>query len=245
MTLNPTRSKVPHTCVTGVHESQISLRFALRRAVFKIQAILRKVHGMAPKWHWTLQGQITLYIYNSCPWFPNFTPFCSMTNLCSRYTPFWDKGTEWPKMTLDTTRSYVPHTYVTSIHKIQISLSFFLRPEVFEIQVILRQVHRMIPYWPWTLQGQITLYMYMYNKSSWFPNFTPLRSTTSRFSRYKPFWDKCTEELQNDLNTTRWYVPHICDSYPRVPDFTLLRSTKSRFEIQAILRQCTEWPKCT
>ncbi len=38
-TLNTTRSKVHHMCVTGVPESQIPLRFALRPAFFKISHI--------------------------------------------------------------------------------------------------------------------------------------------------------------------------------------------------------------
>ncbi len=49
MTLNPTRSKVPHICFTSTHGSQISLRFALRPAVLEIQAILRQVHRMTPR----------------------------------------------------------------------------------------------------------------------------------------------------------------------------------------------------
>ncbi len=49
MTLKPTRSNVSHTCVTSIHESQISLRFTLRPAVFETQAILRQAHWMTPK----------------------------------------------------------------------------------------------------------------------------------------------------------------------------------------------------
>ncbi len=48
---------VPHTCVIGIHESQISVHFALWPAVLEIQTILRQVHQMTPKWSWTLQGQ--------------------------------------------------------------------------------------------------------------------------------------------------------------------------------------------
>ncbi len=48
MILNPTRSNIPHVCVTSIHESQISLRFAVRRAIFEMQAILRTVHRMTP-----------------------------------------------------------------------------------------------------------------------------------------------------------------------------------------------------
>ncbi len=38
-------AEVPQIGVTSVSDSQISVRFALRPAVFGFQAILRKVHG--------------------------------------------------------------------------------------------------------------------------------------------------------------------------------------------------------
>ncbi len=56
MTFNTTRSKVPHTCITSVPDSQISVRFALQPAFVDLD-ILRQVHPMTPKWPWTLQGQ--------------------------------------------------------------------------------------------------------------------------------------------------------------------------------------------
>ncbi len=40
-------------------------------------------------------------------------------------------------------------------------------------------------------------------------NFSPFRSTASRFLSYKPFWDKCTELLKMTLNTIRIKLPHI------------------------------------
>ncbi len=43
------------------------------------------------------------------------------------------------QMTLNITRSYVPHIYVTSILESQFSRHFALRPAVFELQAILRQ----------------------------------------------------------------------------------------------------------
>ena len=39
MTLTNRRSRVPHICITTVPESQISVRFALRWAVFEIMAV--------------------------------------------------------------------------------------------------------------------------------------------------------------------------------------------------------------
>ncbi len=136
---------------------------------------------MTPNWCWTLQGQITLYMYNNCPWFPNFTPFRSMTSRFwdTGHTCKWDKCTEWPKITLNTTRPYVPYMYVTSIHESQISLNFALRRSIFEIMAILRQVHRMTSNWPWTPQGQITLYVY--NNCPCVSDFIPFRSTANLF----------------------------------------------------------------
>ncbi len=96
-------------------------------------------------------------------------------------------------MPLNTTRSCVAHIYVTSIHESQISLHFTLRPTIFEIQAIFRQVLGMTPNWPWTPQDQITLYMY--NNCLRASNFTPLRFTTSRLqailrqvNRMTPKW---------------------------------------------------------
>ncbi len=40
----------------------------------------------------------------------------------------------------------------TSIHESHISFCFALRPAIFKLQVILKQVHRMTPNQPWTLQ---------------------------------------------------------------------------------------------
>ena len=71
---------MPHIYVTSIHESQSSLHFALRWAIFKMQAILRQVHQMTSNWPWTLQGQITLYMYNNYPRVSHFTPFHSTTN---------------------------------------------------------------------------------------------------------------------------------------------------------------------
>ena len=125
---------------------QIS-RFTVQPALFGIQAILRQVHRMTPNWLWTLQGQITLYtcMYKSCPWFPNFIPLCCMTSHFWYTGNFDTSALNDPKITLNTTRSKVPHICVTSFHESQISPHFGLWPAGFEIQAILRQGHRMTP----------------------------------------------------------------------------------------------------
>ena len=163
--LEPYKVKLPHMSYCCVHESQISLRFALWPVVFEMQPILRQGHRMTSKWPWTLQGQITPYVLLLCSRVPNFTPFCSMTNhfrdtgnfatrapndlepyevklpyTCITSIPdsqislfrsmtncFRDTGhfetnaLNDPKITLNTTRSYVPHIYVTTIHESQVS----------------------------------------------------------------------------------------------------------------------------
>ncbi len=43
--------------MTTTHNSQISVRFSLRSAVFELQAILRQMHRTTPTWPWTLTGQ--------------------------------------------------------------------------------------------------------------------------------------------------------------------------------------------
>ncbi len=77
-----------------------------------------------------------------------------------RYRAFWDKCTEWPQNDLEPYKVKLPYLCITNVRNSQISLRFALRPALFEIQTILRQVHRMTAKWPWTLQGQITLPMY-------------------------------------------------------------------------------------
>ncbi len=57
------RSNAPRVCATSVSESQLSVCFALRPAFLELQAILRQVHWMTPKWPWTLQGQLySIYV---------------------------------------------------------------------------------------------------------------------------------------------------------------------------------------
>ena len=48
--LEPYKVKTPYTCITSVPDYQISLRFAVQPAIFKIQANLRQVYWMTPKW---------------------------------------------------------------------------------------------------------------------------------------------------------------------------------------------------
>ena len=99
-----------------------------------------------------------LYMYNYCPWFPTFTLVCCTSSLFFRYRTFWDKCTEWPQIAVELYNVKLPYICVTGIPNSQISPRFALRPVVFELHTILRQVHWMTPNWHSTLQRQITLY---------------------------------------------------------------------------------------
>ena len=76
----------------------------------------------------------------------------------------------------------------------------------------------MTPNWHWTLR-QITLYLY--NNCPRVSNFTPFRSTTSRFWVAGHIEPRAPNDLKMTLNTTRSKVHHICvTSVPaRVPKF--------------------------
>ncbi len=126
----------------------------------------------------------------------------------SRYRPFWDNCTEWPQIDLAQYKVKLPYICITSVRDSQISLRFALRPALFETQAILRQVHQMTSNWPWTLQRQITLYLY--NNCPWVSNFTLFHSTTSRFGVTGQFETHAPNDLKMTLNTTRWKVHHIC-----------------------------------
>ncbi len=68
----------------------------------------------------------------------------------------WDQCAKWLQMTLNTKRSKVPHIILQLPPESHISLLFALQTPIFELQAILRQVHRMTPKWPWKLEGQST-----------------------------------------------------------------------------------------
>ncbi len=93
--------RTTYVCVTSVLDSQILIRFALRPAVFEIQASLGQVHQMTPKWHWTLQGQrypIYVLLLSTSSKVHSISlygqPFW-------RYRQLWEKCTEWPQNDLE------------------------------------------------------------------------------------------------------------------------------------------------
>ncbi len=128
--LEPNKAKLPYICITSVRDYQISLCSTLRPALFKIQAILRQVHQMIPNWPWTLQRQITLYLYKNGPWVSNLTLFFSTISRFRVTGHFETRAKNDLKMTLNTTRSKVNHICVTSVPESQFLVRFALRPAV-------------------------------------------------------------------------------------------------------------------
>ena len=104
-----------------------------------------------------------------------------------------------PKDTTASTGSNTPlhqrcPTCILLVPRVQISLRFTLRPVVFELQTILRQVH-----WNTNMRGQrYPIYPYL-NKYPRVPYFNPFHSTTGRFRVTWHF----QKRAPNDLWPTR------------------------------------------
>ena len=112
---------------TSVPESQISVRFALRQAIFQIEAILGQVHRMTPMTHWTLQGQIYPILVSMSP---TYTQFHSTTSRFQDTCHLETRAPNDPKMTLNPTRPNVHHICVITIPVSRIPARFALRPAV-------------------------------------------------------------------------------------------------------------------
>ena len=156
MTLNPTRPNVPHIIL--VSPSPKVQAFSLNGQLFlSYRWVWDKCTEWPQKWPWTYKVK-SWYIYNYSPRVSNFPPFCSTTSRF-RDTGNFDKCTEWPQNDLEHYKVKLPHNVllISTSHTFH---SFFdLQPAIFKLQAILRQVQRMTPKWPWTIQGQITPYM--------------------------------------------------------------------------------------
>ncbi len=87
------------------------------------------------------------------------------------------RGPNDPKITVNTQRSINGPIYITTTPAYQISLRFALRWTVFELQVILRQVHRMTPKWKVTLNNKRSKAPYIHvttiPESQISPSFAP------------------------------------------------------------------------
>ena len=110
---------------------------------FELEASLRQVHRIIPKWPWTLQDQMySLYVLQLLiVW--NSSPFRSVTSRFGVTGHFDTSAPNDPQMTSNTKRLKVPHIYCIRAPESQISLHLALRPAAFEVQANLSQAHRM------------------------------------------------------------------------------------------------------
>ncbi len=120
-----------------------------------------------------------------------------------RYRPFETSALNNPKMTLNPTRSSVPHICITSIPESQISVLFTLWPAV----AVLRQVRQMTlnDFEPYKVKSA----PYMRYQYLRVPNFTLLRSMASRFWVTGHFEKSALNDPKMSLNPTRSNLPHI------------------------------------
>ena len=87
----------------------------------------------------------TPYTHYDYPQVPNLTLPRSTVSRFRVTGHFETHAPNDAKMTVNIKRSQVPHICVTTSPKCQSSIRFAQRPAVFELQAILRQVHRMTP----------------------------------------------------------------------------------------------------
>ncbi len=132
---------------------------------------------MTPKWVWTLKKLRYPICTSQLPQSSKFTSVLLYSQPFWSYRPFWEKCTEWPQydinsqISLNTTRSITAES--------QISLRFTLRPTLFNLQAILRQVHWMTLMILNTTRSKVPIYIYHSFPRD--PNLTPFRSTASCF----------------------------------------------------------------
>ncbi len=209
MTLNHTPSNVPHIYVTSNHESKISLRSALRpdfspfhsaASLLRIICHFETSAPNDPKWHWALQGQLYLIYVSLVSPIPKFQSVLLYKQPFLSYRPFWQKSALIdPKMTLNPTRSNFPEG--PNFTPLYSTMSCFLNRGHFG------KVHWMTSKWHWTLQGQMyPIHVPLVWKS---PKLQFVSLYDKSVSRYRPFWDKCIERPQNDLDTTKSKVHYI------------------------------------
>ena len=204
----PLQGQVYPIYVTNIRDFQIFIRFALRRAVVELRAILRKVPQMTPKWPQTLKSQMYLLYVLPVSTSPKFYSISLYDEPFSSYRPFWEKSTEWPQHDLERCKlKSTPYALLVSLapkfHPVSLYGQPFLRYRTFWDKCT-----KWPPKWPWTLQGQVTVYMYKY--TPWSPNFTPFWCTTNRFRDTANLETSAINDPKMTLNPTRSKVPHIC-----------------------------------
>ena len=102
MTFITEASKVPCVHWICTSEAQISIRFALRPAVFEIQGFLNtEMHPMTPEWPKVLRCQRYPVYTEHLPRGPNFNPLRSTTNLFEIQSCRKSECNEWPQNDLN------------------------------------------------------------------------------------------------------------------------------------------------
>ena len=103
---------------------------------FQDPAILRQVHQMTQKWPWKADG--TPFMCYNYPQVPKFQPVLFTTSRFRDTGHFETSAPNDSKWAWTRQGQLCTHKCVTSIRECRISV---LRPAIFEIQAILRQVH--------------------------------------------------------------------------------------------------------
>ena len=221
-----------------------SFCFAIQPAVFEMQAVWDKCIESSQNDLEPYRVEYTLYMCYRYPWVPYFILFLFTTRRFGLTCHFETSVANHPKMTLNPTMSNIPYICDITIHESQISVRFTHHPAVFETQAILRQVLRMTPTWPWTLQGQM------------YPHIFVASIHDSQISLSFVLWPAVFEievilrpvyrMTQMTLNPTRSNVPHIYDHFLRFSHFSHLRYMASRFRVTGHFEKSApndpQWP---
>ena len=139
----------------------------------------------------------------------------------SSYTPFLEKYTEWPQMTLTSSRS--KYQYACYIHARGPNFSPFCSM-MSNFSVKAKFLEKCTK-WPWHVQRQKYQHAcYIHHRG---PNFCTFRSMMSRFGVTPLFSEECTEWPQMTLPCSRSKYQHACYIHPRGPYFHQFRYTMS------------------
>ena len=238
MILNPTRSNVPHICVTSVTKSQISLQFALRPGIFELKVILRHEHQMIPKMTMSHtmpkvphvcvnsihESQISLRFALR----PAIFEIQAILRQMQRH--FETSVPNDPKMTLNPTRSNDPQMIPINVLAIFTSHKFYsilLYNQLFwdvghfETSVLNNPKITLYPTYP--------IYVSVVSTS---PKFQSVMLYNQPFLRYRPFWTTAPNDPKMTLNPTRSKIGHVCVTSIRQSQISLrfaLRPPFSRY----------------
>ncbi len=159
MTFNTVRWKVPHRHSTNTSQVTNFNLFGYTTSHIWVTGHFGKSVPSYPKWPWTAKMSKVPQICSITTPFNHFT----LQLVIFKLLVILRKFTEWPKKSLNTTMSKLLHIHVhvhgicctcaPNMPKSQTLVPFALRPAVFELQAILRQLRWMTPKWPWTQKG--------------------------------------------------------------------------------------------